>query len=533
MRFELEEAYQGLIRFAYTSFDRLVIRGLVPVMQRPAGFVTWARSLLPGAPIEASWIQSLSRRFHAGVQSFAQERGIPVLRAPKGRRKHLIAEEHRARVKPENGVYVILRSRESAPVFESRRRKVCPNPIHRDIVRRDGYIDYYYFYVIDKYWGPISLKIASHAPFNVTVFLNGNRWLACEAARQGLRLGAKGNSITACADPAALQEISDSLSWQRIQSVCDHWAYHVFPVFTAEDRRRSRFRYQWFVVQAEMSHNMLFKNPKRLTSLFEQHVDRNRRLLHPRTVKSIFCKVPTGSYKSEVEVEVRHAFGGLTILRTRYGRTLLKQYNNQQRTFRTEVCTNDPTDLYLRKGIQNLDALRQRLLELMAHFQSAQAPILETSCHRGELTALAEPGRVNDTPTAGIRLENERVMAALAALPQLAHRPGGFRSAEMRDLVQRRLGRPYSSSQASYDLRKLRGKRLVETVPGRRRYRATREGIRVAVLLLKLREELLEPVLAAGRRRPPRRDRGEPDCYYLALAQDVRRLCDYLCLRAA
>ena len=52
MCFSLEEAYQDLIRFAYTAFDRIVIRGFVPVMQRPGGFVTWARNLLPEEPIE-------------------------------------------------------------------------------------------------------------------------------------------------------------------------------------------------------------------------------------------------------------------------------------------------------------------------------------------------------------------------------------------------------------------------------------------------------------------------------------------------
>ena len=427
MNFALEEAYQDMIRFAYTSFDRIVIRGFVPVMQRPGGFVVWARNLKPDEAIEDSWIQGLARRCHQGVKTFATERGIPIIRPAKGKRKHLFAETYRSQRGDEPGVYLIMQSRERAPVFRSRERERCPNSSHRDITRKDGYVDYYYFYIVDRYWGPISLKFSSHAPFNVTVFLNGNRWLATEAQREGLKLRILDNSIVSCDDPDALQRIADALVWQRIQSVCEHWIYKVFPVFTLEERRRSRFRYQWFVVQIEMSHNMPFKSPKRLTKVLERHVDLNRKFLHPRSIKSVFCQVPCGTYKPNTEEDVRHAFGGLTVIRVGYGKTNIKQYNNHMKTFRTEVVCNDPKDLGLRKGLAYLGELRHRLLRLVAAFHAAQAPVLETSCNDGELVDLARPGVVGEARTPGIRLENERIMAVLAALPQLVHQSEGFR----------------------------------------------------------------------------------------------------------
>jgi hypothetical protein len=533
MVFALEEAYQDIIRLAYTSFDRIVIRGFVPVMQRPAGFVVWAQNLRPDQPIAESWIQSLARRCHQGVKTFAAERGIPIVTPCKKQRKHLLAETYRSQRGDEPGVYLIMRSREKAPVFHSRERERCPDPIYRAITRKDGYVDFYYFYIIDKYWGPISLKFSSHAPFNVTVFLNGNRWLAREAQRKGLEIRTLDNSIVSCDDAQALQSIADSLVWQRIQSVCEHWVYKVFPVFTTEQRRRSRFRYQWFVVQIEMSHNMPFKSPKRLTKILERHIDLNRKFLHPRSIKSIFCKVPCGTYKPHIAEEVRHSFGGLTVIRVGYGKTSIKQYNNHMRTFRTEVVCNDPKDLGLRKGLAYLGELRDHLLRLLAAFHAAQAPVLQTSCNGGELTLLAEPGSVGEARTPGIRLENERIMAVLAALPQLVHQPEGFRQAELREIISTSVSTPYRPTQAGYDLRKLRGKGLVERVAGRHRYRATHEGIRVAAFLLKLRDGLLEPIL--GNRRPQRTARStrEPDRTYRAIALDLEHLCEHLGLRAA
>lgn len=533
MGFALEEAYQDMIRFAYTCFDRIVIRGFVPIMQRPGGFVTWAQDLRPGEAIEDSWIQGLARRFHAGVRTFARERGIPIVRPVKGQRKHLQAEKYRSGRGDEPGVYLIMRSREKARIYHSLERQGCANPIYRHIIRKDGYVDYYYFYILDKYWGPMSLKICSHAPFHVIVFLNGNRWLAREAQREGLEIRALDNSIISCDDPGALQGISDSLAWRRIQSVCEHWFYKVFPVFTAEERRRSRFRYKWFMAQIEMSHNMLFKSPKRLTKILERHIDLNRRFLHPRSIKSVFCKVPRGTFKPGMEVDVRHSFGGLTVLRVGYGKTSIKQYNNHLRTFRTEVVCNNPKDMGIRKGLAFLGELRDRLLRLVAAFQSAQEPVLQTTCNGGELTALAGPGGLGKARTPGIRLDNERIMAVLAALPQLVHQPEGFRQAELREIVSPSLSTAYRPTQAGYDLRKLRGKGLVERVPGRHRYRATHEGIRVAAFLLKLRDGLLEPILGNRRMNKMARSIREPDRTYRAIALELEHLCEHLGVRAA
>ena len=283
---------------------------------------------------------------------------------------------------------------------------------------------------------------------------------------------------------------------------------------------------------------MVFTNPRKLTETLERHVDLNRRHRHPRSLKTIFRNTPYGCYQRQIAVSVRHAFGGLTVLSAQYGDTRLKQYNNHQRTFRTEACVNDTTDLGVNKALENLDRLRQRLpgtpraSSSRPRSQSSTPPVIAASS-----TALAKPGKVNDVATPGIKLENERIMAVLSALPQLAHRAQGFRSADVRPIVQHSLSTPYAPPQANYDLRKLRGKGLLERIGDTRRYRPTAQGLRVAVLLAKLREQLLQPLFAAIRRkrpRPkPRRSLSEPDCTYFRVAQALFDLCDHLALRPA
>ncbi len=369
----------------------------------------------------------------------------------------------------------------------------------------------------------------------MTVYLNGNRWLAVETTARGLKIATSDNSVVRCDDPKVLQTVADSLDYRRLQAVCDHWVYRLLPVLTRDERARSFFRYRWFIHQVEMSHNMVFDSPKRLTETLERHVDLNRRHLHPSSLKTIFRNTPRGRYERNIDVSVRHAFGGLTVLSAQYGDTRIKQYNNHQQTFRTEVCANDTTDLGVNKALENLESLRQRLLELVRQFQQAQFVVLDTICHRGELTALAKPGKVNDIVTPGIKLENERMMAVLSALPQLAHRAEGFHSVDVLPIVQQSLHTDYAAPNANYDLRKLRGKGLLDRIGNTHRYRPTAEGLRIAVLLSKLRDQLLQPQLASIRCKrtilKPRRPLSEPDSIHLRISQGIFDLCEYLSLR--
>ena len=72
---------------------------------------------------------------------------------------------------------------------------------------------------------------------------------------------------------------------------------------------------------------------------------------------------------------------------------------------------------------------------------------------------------------------------------------GGLTNAGLCALVADLLGRPYSSRQATYDLRRLRRKGLIERVPGHHLYRATAHGRVVVTFLTKVSARILVPGL--------------------------------------
>ncbi len=97
-------------------------------------------------------------------------------------------------------------------------------------------------------------------------------------------------------------------------------------------------------------------------------------------------------------------------------------------------------------------------------------------------------------------LNKPRIRAALSAALALAPAPGGFTVAKHAARVRQITGHDgYTTPQAGYDLRKLRGKQLVDK-PGRtRRYHVPLSAARTISALLTLRDHVIAPILAGVR----------------------------------
>jgi hypothetical protein len=95
---------------------------------------------------------------------------------------------------------------------------------------------------------------------------------------------------------------------------------------------------------------------------------------------------------------------------------------------------------------------------------------------------------------------------ALAAVLALAAAPGGFTVGQLAVKVCTMTGQTgYTNRQAAYDLRKLRGKHLIDK-PGRsRRYHLSPDAARTITALLTLRDHVIAPILAGV--RSPRKGR--------------------------
>jgi hypothetical protein len=87
-------------------------------------------------------------------------------------------------------------------------------------------------------------------------------------------------------------------------------------------------------------------------------------------------------------------------------------------------------------------------------------------------------------------------MAVLSAVVGFTHLLAGFDNPTLVRVVTTLLAGPYTSRQATYDLRRLKRKGLIVRLPGHHRYQLTPRGRRVAVLFTKVYGRVLAPCLA-------------------------------------
>ena len=113
------------------------------------------------------------------------------------------------------------------------------------------------------------------------------------------------------------------------------------------------------------------------------------------------------------------------------------------------------------------------------------------------LTHVTRPSTTTDGLHApALAFGDPRVMALLASLVRFSNVLVGFTNRELVDLVASLLDQPYSSRQATYDLRRLRRKALITRLPHSHRYQLTPCGRRTAVLFTKAHGRVLAPGLA-------------------------------------
>src|SRR5207237_662197 len=172
-----------------------------------------------------------------------------------------------------------------------------------------------------------------------------------------------------------------------------------------------------------------------------------------------------------------------------------------------EPASNNVGDYGVKKAVENLPVLREKMATVVDNYLDVQQDILETFVDRGELRKLAEPTVM---PTGkripGLKLDHPRQLALMHALVRFSHiaAQSTFTTPEIYSDTLAALAvspKEYSLASLRYDLSKLRAKGLVEKVPRSRRYRLLREGYSICLVFLKLFERIYAP-LTAGLLRP-------------------------------
>jgi hypothetical protein len=392
--------------------------------------------------------------------------------------------------------------------------KVKRSPAGRivNIERRSEYVNHYSFHIIDPTWGHVTIKMSGHPPFGAQIILNGHEYVARQAEAAGIAFTKVGNCFTAVADPAGLARIADTLSQNaavgRLSQVCQRWIYSACLCFglDLDEQQRSGFGYGYAVYQVEYSRNLIFADGHRMQQVFDTVVDRTRTRLDVPRIRTIFGTTQrprrTRRSSSNIEAAIETPTYDLTVFKVHFGRLTGKAYTKGERVLRFEAIVHNTAELRCGRILDKFPEIVTRLAGIAERFATALDCVDTGFIGDGILDELPTGSTLGATRVGGVDLNQPRMRDALSAVLALAPAPTGFTVGQFTAKVHALTGASdadYSIRQAGYDLRKLRGKQLVDK-PGRaRRYTVAPLAARTITALLTLRDQVITPILAGIR----------------------------------
>jgi len=503
----INEVLEGHVALEVECVDRLYLNAYVPRLQVGGQVVQFLTGHL-GNPVPSPVLFArIGNRFRREVRAFATEHQIPILHLKKPDRRrwddrkldHVRPYLERAERDGRFGVVAIVAAQEFQWVFEGRNRSDRPGVSNFAFEKAERRVSVYYFYVNDRQFGPGFIKICSYFPYPAKVWLNGHEWAKRQAARAGFSFTALGNGFASCDEPRQLQAICDRFGPADVQAFFDRWTTVIPTPFTAADRAAG-YWWELSMRQVEVSRTLVFDQPRRARAFFEALVADNIDIGRPEQLAVVFARQVRKTTREPFRTRVFSA-GDDVKLDVGYKHSRLKQYLKDGRALRVEAVINKPADLGVLARLEHLPELIAKARRVNKRLLMIERAGQSCAIGSALFERIHQPYTREGQRTGALRFGDQRAMALAGALCTTLHAVTGFSNKSLRGHVAGLLGREYSPSQMSYDLRRLRLHGLIQRRPHSNRYFLTAEGIRVAVFYTKLQNRLLRPLLAAD--KPP------------------------------
>src|SRR3974390_2171757 len=494
------QLFGSLLAFVYHGFDRIVIYGYLSRLSRPEQVVHFVRNVVGVATVDKEVLSQRTADYQDWVEAFARNHRLPIEWAEKGMRKedHVLPWQRRMARADSYGVYYILKSMEQGPTFRVTVPKYpTKDPNYRILARQRSRFTHYYFYIRDETLGPMVMRVASFLPFQTTYYLNGHSFIEQELNRAQVGFRKNDNAFLAVDDVAALQAAADRLSPEIIRKRLDYWTLILGPKFSAKERPRLNLSRFYSIAQIEYCLNFIFKRHFPIHKLFERSCELGLWRLTADKIAEIFGTRLNRSMRGKLATVIDRIEHGHHAFRAYFKNAFLKQYEKFATFLRNELVSNNLADFQLRKGLDHLDAVRERFQAITSRFAGFPAQWLHVHFDFPLLQRLALPITVSSVRYPGIKIHDPRVIRLLEVLLHGGTHVGGWSAKQIHQTVISTFqlsDRRYGINQLRYDLRKLKGHGLLQRDGSRYAYRLSPKGVQVALLFLFLHKRLCGPL---------------------------------------
>ncbi len=309
------------------------------------------------------------------------------------------------------------------------------------------------------------MRLASFLPFQATYYLNGHSFIEQELKKAQVAFRKNDNAFLAIDDVAPLQAAADRLSPQIIQKQLDYWTLILGPKFSRAERNQINLSRFYAIGQIEYCRNFIFKRNFPIHKIFERSCEIGLWRLTANRISELFgvrLHKRLGGKLGTVIDQIEH---GHHVFRAYWKNAFLKQYEKFCTLLRNELCSNNLSDFALKKGLQNLNAVRTKFLAITDRFARLQAQWLNVHVDFPLLQRMALPITTGSVYYAGIKIHETRIIRLLEVLLHAGNNLGGWSAKHIHQVILQSFQlseKAYGLNQLRYDLRKLKGHSLLE-----------------------------------------------------------------------
>ena len=500
------ERHNNLVTGTVTGFDRILFRGTFRSISYRDGLDKALRYHNVLYKDFGGFAQGLSQRIKDHVALIAKQSGRPYIYLESSAlSKEKVAQEVAERDRITEGLICILGCVEPCQSFSIRRNAQTKT---LQLVPAKRKCLHYYFYYIDREFGPMHVRLESWLPFSIQVCVNGREYLARRLTKAGVGFEKRDNCFTRIDDVKRAQEMLDALVTRKWERSLNMLARRVNPLL-APPCGLDLQGYYWTIRQSEVATDVMFRDAAALASIYPRLVSHAIEQFRCKDVLRFLGRRLTVAKTEEVTSELREFVEGVRI-KHRAGENSIKMYDKQGSVLRIETTINNPRPfracremiregrprlewLPMRKGLADIArrveisrAANQRYLE-------ALAVVGEPAPTREVLDPLSKRVRKEGRPYRALRPIAPEDNDLFGAVMRGEHLLDGFRNRDIREAIApgvkpgSKQGRTVIGRITRY-LGLLRAHGLIRKVPRTQRYRITPKGHHAMTTALRLRE---------------------------------------------
>jgi hypothetical protein len=500
------------IKFNYTCFDRVIIRGYILKFFSLACVVLFLRAM--GFSRKSNGIMRIfTDQLNSHISKQAAKHEAQIFWWPSmdggvnGAKLRFVEKAYADKFNGRgNHVFCIITDKENVRTVAARDFVSKKGRKYQRLYQCRKPVKQYYIYVHDAVLGgPCYLKISSYLPFPCEFYFNGHNYIRHQLDQRGVSYKMKDNAFTDVSDPDALNQAAREIDGKLIQERIDYWMNLFFKFDKGKYATRSKhLQHDWYLTQVEVCSNVIFKSARFCTSLFERLLDKFARVGLPDTIAKIFSLRPARTDSKtfwrlyDNNACIKHWFRGNAI----------KQYNKESYLIRTETTINNPKSLGLQKPVLYLQACLWTGLGCNDRLLNCCADVDLSSICDGEADLFDQPVLdQKDRKVTAPDLRKRRQMALCRELLKPKYSVYGFKTADLKLVLNEFFS---NSAQIRYEMVKLICRGVIQKKKDQSFYRVTPLGWKWLWTSICSKHYFKNPVISATFKTIPTKSSTQP-----------------------